>query len=123
MRLKKNEQTACNRESKTKQPKQLMNEQEYLKYYEQFFYTASANENDQESHEQLSMSVDPTVDISVPEADEDSESVHEAEGPEVSRNEYLHEGGWQNVDNPLHELEFVQNEMHSFHLDQEHLEH
>ena len=87
------------------------------------FYTASANENDQESHEQLSMSVDPTVDISVPEADEDSEFVHEAEGPEVSRNEYLHEGGWQNVDNPLHELEFVQNEMHSFHLDQEHLEH
>ena len=58
------------------------------------FYTASANENDQESHEQLSMSVDPTVDISVPEADEDSESVHEAEGPEVSRNEYLHEGTW-----------------------------
>ncbi|CAB4017850.1 Hypothetical predicted protein [Paramuricea clavata] len=44
------------------------------------FYTASANENDQESHEQLSMSVDTTVDISVPEADEDSESVHEAEG-------------------------------------------
>ena len=33
------------------------------------------------------------------------------------RNEYLHEGGWQNVDNPLHEQEFVQNEMHSFHLD------
>ncbi|CAB3985569.1 Hypothetical predicted protein [Paramuricea clavata] len=69
------------------------------------------------------MSVDPTVDISVPKADEDSESVHEAEGPRVSRNEYLHEGGWQNVDNLLHELEFVQNEMHSFHLDQEHLEH
>jgi hypothetical protein len=44
-------------------------------------------------------------------------------GPEVSRNEYLHEGGWQNVDNPPHELEFVQNEMHSFHLDREHLEH
>jgi hypothetical protein len=87
------------------------------------FYTASANENDQESHEQLSMSVDPTVDISVPEADEDNESVHEAEGPGVSKNEYLHEGGWQNVDNPLHELEFVQNEMHSFHLDQQHLEH
>jgi hypothetical protein len=58
------------------------------------------------------MSVDPTVDISVPKADEDSEAVHEAEGPEVSRNEYLHEGGWENVDNPLHELEFVQNEMH-----------
>jgi hypothetical protein len=87
------------------------------------FHTASSNENDQESHEQLSMSVDPTVDISVPETDVDNESVHEAEGPGVTRNEYLHEGGWQNVDNPLHELEFVQNEMHSFHLDQEHLEH
>ena len=60
------------------------------------FHTASSNENDQESHEQLSMSVDPTVDIpvSVPEADKDNESVHEAEGPGVSRNEYLHEGGW-----------------------------
>ena len=87
------------------------------------FHTAIANENDQESHEQLSMSVDPTVDISVSEADKNSESVHEAEGPEVSRNEYLHEGGWQNVDNSLHEQEFVQNEMHSFHLDQERLEH
>ena len=87
------------------------------------FHTASSNENEQESHEQLNMSVDRTVDISVPEADEGSESVHEAEGPGVSRNEYLHEGGWQNVDNPMHELEFVQNEMHSFHLDQEHLEH
>jgi NAD-dependent SIR2 family protein deacetylase len=61
------------------------------------------------------MSVDPTVDMSVPEGDEVAEG--------VSRNEYLHEGGWQNVDNPLHELEFVQNEMHSFHLDQELLEH
>jgi hypothetical protein len=70
------------------------------------------------------MSVDPNVDnISVRKVDEDSESVHEAEGPEVSRNEYLHQGGWQNVDHPLHELEFVQNEMHSFHLDQEHLDH
>jgi hypothetical protein len=78
------------------------------------FHTATANENDQEwkdghANEQLSMSVDPTVDISVPEADEDSESVHEAEG--VSRNEYLHE------------LEFVQKQMHSFNLDQEHLQH
>jgi uncharacterized Ntn-hydrolase superfamily protein len=65
------------------------------------FHTASSNENDQESNEQLSMSVDSTVYISVPKADEDSESVHEAEWPEVSRNEYLHVGGWQNVDNPL----------------------
>ena len=62
------------------------------------------------ANEQLSMSVYPTVDISVPEADEDNESVHEAEGPWVSRNGYLQEGGWPNVDNPLHELEFVQNE-------------
>jgi hypothetical protein len=87
------------------------------------FHTAISNENYQESHEQLSMSVDPTVDISVPDADKNSEYVHEAEGPEVSINEYLHESGWQNIDNPLHELEFVQNEMYSFHLDQEHLEH
>ena len=39
------------------------------------------------------------------------------------QDEYLHEGGWQNFDNPLHELEFVRNEMHSFHLDQERLQH
>ncbi len=39
------------------------------------------------------------------------------------RSEYLHEGGWPNADSPLHEQEFVQNEMHSFHLDQERLEH
>ena len=41
----------------------------------------------------------------------------------MSRNEYLHQGGWQNVAHPLHEQEFVLNEMHSFHLEQEHLEH
>ena len=73
-----------------------------------------------EANEQLSMSVDPTVDIYIAEADKDSLSVREAEG--VSRNEYLHEGGWQNVYKSLHGLEFVQNEMHSFYLDQEHLE-
>ena len=33
------------------------------------------------------------------------------------RNEYLHESGWQNANSPLHEQEFVQNEMHSFHLE------
>ena len=55
--------------------------------------------------------------------DEEGMSVHEAGCPVVSRNEYLHQGGWQNVDNPLHEQEFVLNEMHSFHLEQEHLEH
>ena len=64
-----------------------------------------------------------TMETSVSEGDEDSESAHEAEG--VSKIEYLHEGDCQNVDNPLHELEFIQNdrEMHSFHLAQEHLEH
>ena len=69
------------------------------------------------------VSVSAAVEATVPvtETGEESESVHEAEG--VSKNEYLHEGGCQNVDNPLHELEFVQNEMHSFHLDQEYLEH
>ena len=52
------------------------------------FHTASSNENDKGSNEQLSMSVDTTVDIpvSVPKTDEDSESVHEAEGPGVSKN-------------------------------------
>ncbi len=40
-----------------------------------------------------------------------------------SKNEHLHEGGWQNADSPLHEQEFVRNEMHSFHLDQGSLEH
>ena len=59
--------------------------------------------------------------MSVHEAEDEAKSVHEAEG--MSKDEYLHEGGWQNVDNPLHELEFVRNEMHSFHLDQEHLHH
>ena len=37
--------------------------------------------------------------------------------------QYLREGGWQNVNRPFHEQEFVQNEMHSFYLDQEDLEH
>jgi hypothetical protein len=53
------------------------------------FHTAIANDQEWKdglANEQLSMSVDPTVDISVPEADKDSESVSE----------------------------FVQNEMHSF---------
>jgi hypothetical protein len=64
------------------------------------------------------------IDTSISEADEEpGMSLHEAEGPGVGKNEYLHDGGWQNVDNPLHELEYVKNEMHSFHLDQEHLEH
>ena len=37
-----------------------------------------------------------------------------------SKEDYLHGGGWQNVDYPLHEIEYVRNEMYSFHLDQEH---
>ncbi len=69
------------------------------------------------SHE--SMNEGETRAVSI--AGEESGSVPEAEG--VSKNEYLHEGGWQNADSPLHEQEFVQNEMHSFHLDQERLEH
>ena len=40
-----------------------------------------------------------------------------------SREVYLHQGGWQDVDNPLHEQEWVQNEMNSFHSTQEMLEH
>ena len=120
------EQEGTNRLQKRKQHRAAETVDErasILQILRAHFHTAIANENDQESHERLSMSVDPTVDISVSEADKNSESVHEAEGAEVSRNEYLHEGGWQHIDNPLHELEFVQNEMHSFHLDQQHLEH
>ena len=59
----------------------------------------------------------------VEDAQVEDMSVHEAEGPGMSKDEYLHESGWQNVDNPLHELEFVRNEMPSFHVDQECLQH
>ena len=69
------------------------------------------------------ISVNQIIEMSVQEAEDEDVSVHEAEGTGVSRDEYLHEGTWQNVDNPLHELEFVRNEMHSFHVDQEHLQH
>ena len=79
-----------------------------------------------EVNENLTMntlSVNQAIEMSVQEAEDEDMSVHEAEGPAMSKDEYLHESGWQNVDNPLHELEFVQNEMHSFHLDQERLQH
>ena len=77
-----------------------------------------------EVNEQLTtISVNQVIEMSVQEAEDEAMSVDEAEGPGMSKDEYLHEGGWQNVDNPLHELEFVRNEMHSFHLDQEHLQH
>ena len=77
-----------------------------------------------EVNEQLStISVNPVIEMSVHEAEDEAISVHEAGGAGMSKDEYLHEGGWQNVDNPLHELEFVRNEMHSFHLDQERLQH
>ena len=69
------------------------------------------------------ISVNQVIEMSVQEADHENMSLHEAEGPGMSKDEYLHESGWQNVDNPLHELEFVRNEMHSFHLDQERLQH
>ena len=64
---------------------------------------------------------DPITEVFAPIAEEESVSDIEPQG--VSKNEYLHEGGWQNADSSLHEQEFVQNEMHSFHLDQERLEH
>ncbi|CAB4005608.1 Hypothetical predicted protein [Paramuricea clavata] len=75
-------------------------------------HTASSNESDQKSHEQLSMSVDPTVDISVPEADEDNESIHEAEGPghgaehthrdfTVRRHKVLEAVLWLKTNNPF----------------------
>ena len=69
------------------------------------------------------ISFNQVIEMSVQEAEDENMSVHEAEGPAISKDEYLHECGWQNVGNPLHELEFVQNEMHSFHLDQERLQH
>lgn len=56
---------------------------------------------------------------------EDNYNTNEENNDHVidDRSAYLHEGCWQNADSPLHEQEFVQNEMHSFHLDQERLEH
>ena len=40
-----------------------------------------------------------------------------------SREEYLHQGGWEDTENPLHEQEWVRNEMVSFHSSQEQLQH
>ena len=37
--------------------------------------------------------------------------------------EYLHQGGWEDTENPLHEQEWVRNEMGSFHSIQEQLQH
>ena len=71
----------------------------------------------------ITISVNQVIEMPAQEADHENMSLHEAEGPGMSKDEYLHECGWQNVDNPLHELEFVRNEMHSFHLDQERLQH
>ena len=89
-------------------------------------YINKSGEKDGPDHEEIERIVSfceelASIIYSVPEEGEESGSVPEPQG--VSKNEYLHEGGWQNVDNPLHEQEFVQNEMHSFHLDQERLEH
>ncbi len=89
-------------------------------------YINKSGEEDGPDHEEIERIVSfceelASIIYSVPEEGEESGSVPEPQG--VSKNEYLHEGGWQNVDNPLHEQEFVQNEMHSFHLDQERLEH
>ena len=88
-------------------------------------YSNKSGEKDGPDHEEIELIVSfceelASIIYSVPEEGEESGSVPEPQG--VSKNEYLHEGGWQNVDSPLHEQEFVQNEMHSFHLDQERLE-
>ena len=85
-----------------------------------------SGEKDGPDHEEIERIVSfceelASIIYSVPEEGEESGSVPEPQG--VSKHEYLHQGGWQNVDNPFHEQEFVQNEMHSFHLDQERLEH
>ncbi len=84
-------------------------------------YINKSAEKDGPDHEEIERIVSfceelASIIYSVPEEGEESGSVPEPQG--VSKNEYLHEGGWQNVDNPLHEQEFVQNEMHRFHLDQ-----
>ena len=62
---------------------------------------------------------------SIYEIHEEGICLEEAEGPGVTKNEYLHNSGWQNVNNPMHmhELEYVKNEMQNFHSDQEHLAH
>ncbi len=85
-----------------------------------------SGEKDGPDHEEIERIVSfceelASIIYSVPEEGEENVSDIEPQG--VSKNEYLHEGGWQNADSPLHEQEFVQNEMHSFHLDQERLEH
>jgi ectoine hydroxylase-related dioxygenase (phytanoyl-CoA dioxygenase family) len=69
-----------------------MREQKY--FLRAHIHTAFANQNDQERKDrlanlQLSTSVDPTIDISVTAADEDSESVHEAERAGMIKHEYL----------------------------------
>ncbi len=89
-------------------------------------YINKSGEKDGPDHEEIERIVSfceelASIIYSVPEEGEESGPVPELQG--VSKNEYLHEGGWQNADSPLHEQEFVQNEMHSFHLDQERLEH
>ena len=40
-----------------------------------------------------------------------------------SREQYLHQGRWEDAENPLHRQESVRNEMGSFHSGQEVLEH
>ena len=65
------------------------------------------------------ISVNQVIEMSVQEADHEKMYLHESEG----YTEYLHESGWQNTENHLHELEFLRNEMHSFHLDEERLQH
>ena len=40
-----------------------------------------------------------------------------------SRKEYLHQGGWEDTENPFHKQERVRNEMDSFHSSQEQLHH
>ena len=64
------------------------------------------------------ISVNQVIEMSVQEAEDENMSVHEAEGLAISKVEYLYE-----CCNPLYELEYVRNEIHSFHLDQERLQH
>ena len=76
-----------------------------------------------------------TENESVPEREErlkvPRESVRERRANNVSfqeehvdsHEEYLHQRGWEDTENPLHEQEWVRNEMGSFHSSQEQLQH
>ena len=74
------------------------------------------NESEKERNERLLLLGENAGERRAKEA-----SVEEAQAS--SREEYLYQGGWQDVDNPLYEQEWVKNEMNRFHSRQEMLQH